>query len=244
MSTTTISREATPAHTHPTKPTSVLRRIFGVVTQPQSYRNIAYLLLGLPLGTIWFSVLISGLSTAISMLVVALLGIPMLVGMWYVTRALANIERSTANALLGRQLAPAPMASPDHGNLWVRLRSMTNDRTRRRELGYLLLRFPVGIATFTAAITALTTPIMVAYAPFAARYDHSDPFGNSSLSPTIKDIASNSPWSWLLVPAGLAMLIGSFHLLNALTRACGRWTTAWLDVDTSSTSVPRGGATS
>ncbi|MGZ4790934.1 MAG: sensor domain-containing protein, partial [Ilumatobacteraceae bacterium] len=157
--------------------------------------------------------------------------IPMLVGIWYLTRALANVERRTANVLLGRQLATAPMASPDRGNLWVRLRSMTNDRTRRRELGYLLLRFPAGIATFTMAVTALTTPIMVSYAPFAARYDHSHPFGNSSISSTISDVASSSPWSWLFVPAGLAMLIGAFHLLNSVTKACGRWTTKWLDVD-------------
>ncbi|MGZ4674115.1 MAG: sensor domain-containing protein [Ilumatobacteraceae bacterium] len=155
----------------------------------------------------------------------------MLVGIWYLIRALANVERRTANALLGRQLATAPMASPDRGNLWVRLRSMTNDRTRRRELGYLLLRFPAGIATFTMAVTALTTPIMVSYAPFAARYDHSHPFGNSSISSTISDVASSSPWSWLFVPAGLAMLIGAFHLLNSVTKACGRWTTKWLDVD-------------
>jgi hypothetical protein len=44
----------------------------------------------------------------------------------------------------------------------------------------------------------------------------------------MEDVASSSPWSWLLVPFGLAMLIGSFHLLNALADTCGRWTTAWL----------------
>ena len=54
---------------------------------------------------------------------------------------------------------------------------MTSDRSRWRELGYLVLRFPVGVATFTAAVTALTAPVMVAYAPFQARrVDH--PFGD------------------------------------------------------------------
>ena len=35
----------------PTRDGSPLRRFFGVVAEPQSYRNLAYLLLGLPLGT-------------------------------------------------------------------------------------------------------------------------------------------------------------------------------------------------
>jgi len=25
------------------------------------------------------------------------------------------------------------------------------------------------------------------------------------------------------------LLIGSFHLMNTMARACGRWATAWLD---------------
>ena len=48
------------------------RRLFGVIVQPQSYRNVAYLLLGLPLGTMWFTVLVTGVAVGVSMLVVAL----------------------------------------------------------------------------------------------------------------------------------------------------------------------------
>lgn len=227
MNTTTIPQQSAPTRMHPSNRTSPVRRIFGVVARPQSYRNIGYLILGLPLGTAWFTVLISGYTTAISMLVVALLGIPMLLGMWYVTRWSANIERSTATALLGRHLSPAPMTSPDRGNVWVRLRSMSRDRDRWRELGYLLLRFPVGIATFVAAVAALTTPVMVAYAPFNVRYVNDHPFGNWAQSARMEDIASSS-WAWFLVPAGVGLLVASFHLLNALAGACGRWTTAWL----------------
>ena len=210
------------------KPASPLRRTFGVVAQPQSYRNIGYLLLGLPLGTIWFAALISGLSVAASMVVVALLGIPLLWGMGYVTRWFANIERRTANALLDQQLEAAPVRSSDRGNVWTRFRSMTRDRARRRELAYLMLRFPAGIATFTAAVTALATPVMVAYAPFGARYGDKHPFGHWHLSPRMEHVASSSPWSGLLVPAGAGLMIAAFHLLNALAKACGRWTAAWL----------------
>jgi hypothetical protein len=116
--------------------------MLGVVAQRDSYRNIAFLLLGLPLGTLWFAVLVSGISVAASMLVVALLGIPMLVGLWYVTRAFANVERSVANALLDRRLPRASMNAPHDGNLWVRLRTMTRDRDRWRELGISHVAIP------------------------------------------------------------------------------------------------------
>jgi hypothetical protein len=170
--------------------------------------------------------LVSAYATAISMLVVALLGIPMLWGLWYVTRSLANVERVTVNALLGQHLAVAPLTSADRGNVWVRLRTMSRDRDRWRELAYLLLRFPAGIATFTVAVTALATPLMVSWAPLAVRLDN-QPFGDWALSSKMEDVASNS-WSWFLVPLGFAMFIGSFHLMNCLAKACARWATRWL----------------
>jgi hypothetical protein len=224
MSITTVAHSPSSSDARNRRPSALLRFV-GVVAQPSTYRNLAYLLLGLPLGTIWFAAIVSGVSIAASMVVVALLGIPMFVGVWYLTRAFANVERVTANALLGEQLPIAPMHSPS-GNVWVRLRSMTRDKDRWRELGYLLLRFPVGIATFSAAVTAISTPFLVAYAPFVARND-AQPFGDWALSSRMEDVAS-SAWAWFLIPLGVLLLIASFHLMNGMARACGRWATAWL----------------
>jgi hypothetical protein len=226
MSITTVARPTSRPDAR-TGRTSSLRRFVDVVAQPESYRSIAFLLIGLPLGTIWFTVLVTGVSVALSMLVVALLGIPMLLGLWYVTRSFANVERRMANALLGQRLPRSSMNSLDRGNVWVRLRSMTRDRDRWRELVYLMLRFPIGVATFTLAVTAIVTPLLVAYAPIVVRYDE-QPFGDWALSSRMEDVASSSPWSWLLVPLGLVMLIASFHLMNAVARVCGRCITAWL----------------
>jgi len=168
-----------------------------------------------------------GATIGLSLLVVALIGIPVLWAMWYVSRACANVERATANALLHQDLEFAPMTAAQRGNVWVRLRSMSNDRRRRGEVAYLLLRFPVGIATFTAAVTFLATPIAVAFSPISARYGGDKPFGQWSQSSRIEDIAS-SPWAWLLIPVGVALLIAALHLLNALATICGRWTKSWL----------------
>src|SRR6186997_797838 len=96
MNTSTIQTTAARSTVEP----SMSRRFFGVVARPQTYRNIGYLLLGLPLGTLWFSILVTLTSVSVSMLVVALLGIPLLVASWYAVRAFANVERGVADVLL------------------------------------------------------------------------------------------------------------------------------------------------
>ncbi|MBI4934328.1 MAG: sensor domain-containing protein [Actinobacteria bacterium] len=194
---------------------------------PQTYRNIAYALLGLPLGTLWFSALVSGVTVAGSMLILALVGIPLLLLMWTVTRVFANIERAAATSLLQQDMPSAPWRSGLTGSPWARLKAMTADARRRRELAFLLLRFPVGIATFTVAVAAFTVPVMVAVAPIQARHEP-HPFGESSIAPTLERIAGGSPWSWLLVPLGLALFVGAFHLVNAMGTASARWARAWL----------------
>ena len=57
--------------------TTGLKRLFGVVTNPQSYLNIVYLLLAFPLGTFYFVFLVTGLSLGAG-LSITLLGIPLL----------------------------------------------------------------------------------------------------------------------------------------------------------------------
>jgi hypothetical protein len=203
-----------------------VRRFLDVVADPQTYRNLVYLLVGLPLGTLWFTVLVTGLSLGLSLVVVALLGLPVLLLMWYVTRGAANVELRVVGLLPGGAIAPAPMAAP-RGNVWVRLRSMTRERDRWRELAFLMLRLPAGIATFTAVAVALAVPVGVAAAPFTARFDESEPFGTWRYATEMDDVAS-SPLAWLLVPTGFVLLVAALHLLDALARASGRWARSWL----------------
>lgn len=226
MSTTFFPPPPPPAPAGPANRPSPLRRFVAVVARPQSYLNLLYLLLGLPLGVAWFTILVTGASVGIAMIPVALVGIPLLLAMWYVSRGLANIERATVEALLDRDLPPVPFISRTRGNLWVRLRSLTTDRRRWREVAFLLLRFPVGIATFTVAVVALAVPGLMIYAPFDAHLGNPS-YGEWALSSNVDD-AMSSPWSWSLVPVGVVLLIAAFHLVNALADACGRWATRWL----------------
>lgn len=227
MNTSTIPASIT---TPSTRGVRSRRRFVGIVTEPQTYRNVVYLLLGLPLGTIWFSVLSAGLAVGLSLVVVALIGVPVLLGMWYVSRVFANIERLTANVLLGTSLPPVTFGPHGHGNPWRRLRSLSTDRQRARELWFLLLRFPAGVATFTATVTALAIPFALAYAPVSARIDGDEPFGSWSHSDQLERIFA-SAWSWAAVPIAVLVLLIHLHLTNAVARACARWAAGALGRD-------------
>ena len=231
MNTAITSRPTVPTHTQSAGRPSPTRRFFSVVRRPESYRNIVYLHLGLPLSILWFTVLVTALSVSLSMVAVALLGIPLLLATWYIIRAFANVERGLANLLLRANLRAAPMASPHRGNPWLRLTAMSRERGRWRELAYLFVRIPVGIATFAIAVTALATPLAIIYTPIHARYV--DDFGDWFWSSELHNFAASSPWSWALVPFGLGIVVLSIHLLNALANRCRGWTTAWLDIDPS-----------
>ncbi len=202
---------------------SAIRRFFGAVTEAQTYRNVVYLLLGLPMGTLWFTLIVTLFTVSASLVVVALVGVPMLLVSWYVVHGLAAVDRTVAVELLRLDVAPlAPMPTGSTG-LWRRLRHVSTDRRLWRKLGYLLLRFPAGIATFTIAVALPTVAAAVAYTPFYLWLD-ADGWGEWPLSRSLERMGSKWPWSWALVPAGALLAVGSLHIMNAVARSCGRWT--------------------
>lgn len=199
------------------------KRFFGVVTEAQTYLNVLYLLLGLPIGTLWFTLIVTLFTVSASLVVVALIGLPMLLMSWYTVHGLAVVERTVAVQLLRVDVAPLPPMPTGSTGLWQRLRHLSTDPRRWRELCYLLLRFPAGIATFTIAVTLPTVAAAVTYTPFYLWLDD-DGWGEWPLSNTLESMGSTWPWSWVLVPAGALIAVGSLHVMNALARSCGRWT--------------------
>jgi hypothetical protein len=187
---------------------------FGVIAEPQSYRNILYLFLGLPLGILYFTVLVIGVSVGVSLIVVALVGLLILMGLWYVVRGFMGLERSLAMGLLGVRIAPIPPL-PEAEGLWTRFKAFTADRPTWRGFWYLLLRFVVGTFTFTVAVTLIATPVGLAFSPAWMWTSNDLEWGSWTFDPL--------PWSFLAAPIGFLLIFVSLHIINALARACGRW---------------------
>ncbi len=185
---------------------------FGVVADPQSYLNIFYLLVAFPLGIIYFVFLVTGLSLGFGMLI-TLAGIPILLlvlgGSW----AMCEFERRVAIALLKEDIPPAS-ARPVSEGLWPRLKAHLSDRVTWTGVLYLLLKFPLGIATFTIAVTVISVTLGLLTAP--AWMWTSDPvtWGDWSFDPF--------RWSWICTLVGIPMVFISLHLMNGAAVASGR----------------------
>ncbi len=78
---------------------------FGVVADAQSYLNIVYLLLGLPLGTAYFVFLVTGISLGFGLLVMWV-GVPILVLVLAGSWALCQFERLLTVGLLKENIPP------------------------------------------------------------------------------------------------------------------------------------------
>jgi len=143
--------------------------LLGPYTEQRTYRVLAYLLLGLPLGILDFTIVVTGISLGLG-LIITLVGIPVLVATLIVVRSLATMERELAVSLLD---APMPRRVAGHGreggSFWAQLRDLIFARRTWEETGFLLLRLPLGILDFTVAVTivalalcGIAMPIVVA----------------------------------------------------------------------------------
>ena len=212
---------------------SALRKVpfFGVVADPQSYLNIVYLLLGLPLGIAYFVVLVTGISLGFG-LVVIWVGIPVLLLVFLISWAMCQFEWVLTNTMLRENIPPmtrsgqAEAAGPGLSGEerffigeWRRLKAHLSDRLTWTGMVYLFLRFPVGIATFTIAVTLVSVSLSLVFAP--AYMWTSDPLEFSWIGLGDRTI-DGLRWSWILTLIGIPALFISLYLMNATAFLSGR----------------------
>jgi hypothetical protein len=143
--------------------------LLSAYSDRRTYGSLAYSLLGLPIGIFGFVVVVTGVAMGLGMLI-TLIGIPILVATLLFVRAMANMERRLAWSLLDASMprrSPAPTFEP--GVWWRRLRELITSRRTWWEVGFILLRLPLGIVGFTVAVTLISLmfggfvmPILVA----------------------------------------------------------------------------------
>jgi signal transduction histidine kinase len=139
--------------------------IVRFLTEPfslRTWKETLYLLLGLPMGIVTFTLVVTGLSTGISTLII-MIGFPIVWITFLVARVLADIERMRASALLDTDVARLYL--PDGHGWWQRLKSRAEDPSTWLDIVYGLLLLPIGIFTFTVTVTVWFTGLACALLP-------------------------------------------------------------------------------
>jgi signal transduction histidine kinase len=177
-------------------------------------KRAVYLLLSLGLGTTWFVILVVGLSTGIGLLI-TLLGIPILIGVLYATRPMADLERALVAGLLEERTA-GRYRRPQREGAWASITARLAEPQTWKDVAYLACQFPLGIVWFALTLLAIVLPPSLILAPayFWIPDDHIDVFF----------------WhidSWLeaiaLVPIGVLLIVPARYLIDCMGIAHGYW---------------------
>src|SRR5689334_23727577 len=137
------------------------------LVSPRTWLAMTSHLAGLILGLAYFVVIVTGLTLGYSLLVLALVGLPLLGVTLRLASWFAVAERARAGLMLGIRI-PAWPAENRTGYRWgivPRWRTL-GERATWGELGYALLRLPVSavavtlsVAMWSAAVVLLTLPL-------------------------------------------------------------------------------------
>jgi hypothetical protein len=193
---------------------STIDRIFGTVIDPQTWRNLLYLLLSFPLGLVYFVMVVTLLSVGVGLIVI-LVGVPILILTFALIRGFVAGERVLLRTLLGA-VVPQPAPVPRPPALVDRMMSYLGDAHLWKGLVYLLVHFVFGVASFAlvmalipASVGLLLAPLTYSLVPLNVFMTRIDTFDQAVLC----------------CSAGAILGLLSLHLLNL-------WAAVWKRVGT------------
>ena len=114
------------------------------------WRSLCHLAWSMVIGTVSFSVLITGVALTIGLLITFPLAVPVAWLTLMASRGFAVAERNRLASLLDVEITD-PTAALDAGSWWRRLRQRTRDRARWKELAHGLVLLPLGVLGAMAA---------------------------------------------------------------------------------------------
>ncbi|MFE2147911.1 sensor histidine kinase [Streptomyces sp. NPDC059456] len=126
-------------------------RVLRAPVEGRTWREFGYLLLGLPLSLLYFSLAITGITLGAGLLV-TFLGIPVLAGVLAMCRGFGRVERARARGLLGADIAePAPLRARKPGPL-AAMGALLRSGSAWRHALYAVVHLPWAVFAFTLAL--------------------------------------------------------------------------------------------
>jgi signal transduction histidine kinase len=192
-----------PAPTHVRTPNALVRALRAPF-ELRTWKETAHLLLNLPIGIATFTIIVTGFALGFGLLI-TLIGIPILIAMLYVSRAMGWFERLRAALLLDVEV-PSPYRSDPSRDTWYRpFLSRASDPATWVEVVYHLILMPLGIITFTIVVTFWTLGLTLLFSPLLGlAADQPVHFFDAWFtvtvdnSPLFVNITSTRGWHWII----------------------------------------------
>jgi hypothetical protein len=189
-----------------------LRLFLGAPFRLRTYTNLLYLLLAFPLGLAYFLFLAVGLTTGFGLTIVWI-GLPILALTFAGSWAFAAFERQAAILLLGADVPPMlPPPSPAQRTAWQRAGDFFSNPVTWKGMGFLLLKFPLGIVSFVSLVALLPLSGALLLAPLLWQMGVLNVADIDGVVFSVDSIGA----AWVCAIVGLVMLLLSLNLLNSL----------------------------
>lgn len=152
-------------------PTMTFNTFIRAPFSAATWRWTTYALVAFPLAMVWFTLIVTGLSTGIGLLFAVLTGIPVLwATLWLCERA-SRVERAWARTALDIDIPVAPRKPPASDRWYAPMLARITDVQSWREAAALMLSsltgsvsFAVALSVWSVAFAAITAPLWVAIA--------------------------------------------------------------------------------
>ena len=132
----------------------------GTRPNPPLLGSLAYLVMNLPIGIGSFVLVVVSMSVGLGTVVIWV-GVAVLAVALLVMRGLTGLERMRVHAMLGTYIASPYRPLPAKGR-WL---SRVKDPATWKDMAYLVLMLPVGIAEFTIMVTLWSVSLYLAFLP-------------------------------------------------------------------------------
>lgn len=204
---------------------SVVGDVLRIVADQQSYKNLCYLLLAAPLGMAYYTFVTMGLVIGAVLSPIGI-GLVVLFVTLLTVRLFAGFERWLATALLGVELRAdggAEVASAR--GVRSKIERYLEAPSTWRGLGFLMVKFPLGVIAVVLLIPLLTALSLVT-APL--RYPYAPELVTVNDEPITWSIET-LPEAVLAVAVAVVIGVLVLHLSNAFAYVARQMATALLD---------------
>lgn len=199
-----------------------IARFFGVVADPEAWGALLYMLLAFVTGIVYFTVVVTGASLSLGLLVL-IIGVPVALLFLATVRAVSLAEGRIVEGLLGVRMPRRPRLVGAQGDIFTRIKSWFTDYRTWTTMFYMVMQLPLGITYFTVLVTGVTASVAVAVAPILqVIYDH-------PVAITGEYAYYIQPWGMpLFVAAGVLGLFCMLWLAKGVGRLHGMYAKALL----------------
>ena len=192
---------------------SLAGAFFGVAADSRAWTALFYMLLSLATGIVYFTVVVTGISTSAGMAML-IIGIPVVILFVGIVRLLSLVEGRLVESMLGERMPRRPLYV-GRGQPWLqRIADMFTDPRTWSAMLYMVLMMPLGVLYFSVAVTGLSVSLGLVAAGLAAVLEA---LGVVDFEGTLHAWPFESP----LVGAPVLMMVGVLGLFVVLHVARG-----------------------